>query len=773
MGPKRNREVNIFNVSMLDVITGALGAFLILTALSVPFLPAKQLEAELDKAQNTVVELSSTLVKLTEPANSVNETSTEDVRDAFIAAQADLTERQARIESLQANLSSALEKKPDSLTLEVENQQLRTQVQQLSSVQQELAVKTQELSQVQAELSTLALRVPQTTLEAPLPTNTPQNNTLLSQTEAAELINQNSQLNILLATSQINESNLKTEVTTLQTELQTGRETLTQLETELQIAQSRIADIALVTPQADNTLTPELRANLELELQTQNETVFQLETQLATLSQVASENTALEQELQRLRAINEATLASSSNQNALQNELANLNSAFVELERNKLSLDANFQVMQNELNLAKAQRDSLVNDFAQLQEQLNNSEINRTAQTQTLAAQSQELAIQAQELGTLRLLQQSLESQNTSAVLSSQQTAQLASTLQTQLDQSQALVTQLSQEKQLADTRLSELERERDILNAQIATNTATNQGQAQENQTLAASLASLTSERDIIQAQLNQSTTDSASYAQALSDRQATIDSLQAQVNELSLQASQANTAQTQVQSYQQQTTSLTQQLADLQRTMSQVTAERDNLQLAKSSLETSLDQAYASAAASAASASASAAAANATNSLFAMISWDKPADVDLTVIDPNGLNFNAADTSAYRQDAASGAEILIDSQRGPGSEIWYTPVIKAGTYKVRANVYAPRLAGDDEPIPVNINLVHQNNGRRATALAVDLQYFTRNCMEVAHINVDASGQLSINQVMQPCGAKEDNTPKNYLQGIDGGAGN
>ena len=29
MGPKRDREVNIFNVSMLDVITGALGYFLI------------------------------------------------------------------------------------------------------------------------------------------------------------------------------------------------------------------------------------------------------------------------------------------------------------------------------------------------------------------------------------------------------------------------------------------------------------------------------------------------------------------------------------------------------------------------------------------------------------------------------------------------------------------------------------------------------------------------------------------------------------------------
>ncbi len=749
MGPKRDREVNIFNVSMLDVITGALGAFLILTALSVPFLPAKQLEAELDKAQNTVVELSSTLVKLTEPNTLNSEQSADDVREAFIAAQADLTERQARIEGLQADLSLALENKDESIDLELENQQLRAQIAELALLQTELVQKNQELAQVQAELSALALRVPEPTptvdsieLSQPLVENAGQNN-------VDELISENNQLNQLLSIAQNSELTIRTELAALQTELQERSERLASLEADLQVTELRLADALLKAPEVNDIVTPDLTATLELELNSQNEKILALEEQLASLALVSSENTALQQELERLKSINAATLASATDQNAMQTELTNLSNTFAELERTKLALEANLQAMQTELNAAKTERDTLANNVAQLQENYANAEASRAAQER--------------ELTDLRLESQNLQSQNTSVAEARQQSALLAGSLQAQLDQSQALVTQMSQEKQQVDARLGELERERDLLSAQLAST----QVQAQNNQELASSLSSLTAERDSLQAQLQRATTDATSYTQALADRQASIDSLQQQLNTLSLQASQASTAQSQVQSYQQQNADLTQRLSQLETSMSQVMAERDTFQRESASLQTSLQQA------SAAAAAASAVVASSTNSLFAMISWDKPADVDLTVIDPNGLNFNAADSSAYRQDSRSGAEILIDSQRGPGSEIWYTPTIQPGTYKVRANVYAPRLAGDDEPIPVNINLVHQNNGRRATALTVDLQYFTKNCMEVAHINVTPAGQLSINQVMQPCGAKEDNTPKNYLQGIDNGAGN
>ena len=760
MGPKRDREVNIFNVSMLDVITGALGAFLILTALSVPFLPAKQLEAELDKAQNAVVELSSTLVKLTEPNTLNTEQSAEDVRAAFLAAQADLTERQTRIENLQADLNLALETNNETVDLQTENRELRSQIAELSNIQAELAEKTVALERVQSELSALALQVPapvEPVIETPVETVVE----AVAETNSAtlaELSANNTQLNNLLANSLKNEEALNEQLQSLQAELQERSNTLTQLESELQVVELRLADALLKVPETADIITPEVKAALELELAAQTESINALQSQLSELSNVSTENIALQQELERLKSINEATLASSTDQNALQQELATLSATFAELERTKLSLEASLQTVQNELNTTVADRDTLALSVAQLQENYTNAEASRVAQER--------------ELTDLRLQNQTLQSQSSTVSASSQQATQLASSLQAQLDQSQALVTQLSQERQQVDGRLGELERERDILSAQIAST----QLQAQENQTLNASLASLATERDALQAQVQRAATDVASYSQTLADRQATIDSLQAQLNQLSLQASQASTAQTQIQSYQQQNSDLTQRLAQLETSLAQLSAERDALQRESASLQTSLQQSAATAAAAtaaAAAANATMAAPAATNSLFAMISWDKPADVDLTVIDPNGLNFNAADSTAYRQDPASGAEILIDSQRGPGSEIWYTPTIRPGIYKVRANIYAPRLSGDDEPIPVNINIVHQNNGRRATAMAVDLQYFTKNCMEVAHINVSSNAQLSISQVMQPCGAKEDNTPKEYLQGIDNNVGN
>jgi cell division protein FtsB len=53
---RRNREITIFNLSMLDVICGALGAFLFLVAILVPYY-RKDLAAQIRRLQETVAEL--------------------------------------------------------------------------------------------------------------------------------------------------------------------------------------------------------------------------------------------------------------------------------------------------------------------------------------------------------------------------------------------------------------------------------------------------------------------------------------------------------------------------------------------------------------------------------------------------------------------------------------------------------------------------------------------------------------------------------------------
>ncbi len=57
---RRKREISIFNLSMLDVISGALGAFLFLVAILVPFYK-KDLAAMLRQLQQTVSELRGQL----------------------------------------------------------------------------------------------------------------------------------------------------------------------------------------------------------------------------------------------------------------------------------------------------------------------------------------------------------------------------------------------------------------------------------------------------------------------------------------------------------------------------------------------------------------------------------------------------------------------------------------------------------------------------------------------------------------------------------------
>ncbi len=69
---RRNREISIFNLSMLDVISGALGAFLVLVAILVPYY-RKDLAAQIRQLQETVTELRQELEETQEQLDTAQQ----------------------------------------------------------------------------------------------------------------------------------------------------------------------------------------------------------------------------------------------------------------------------------------------------------------------------------------------------------------------------------------------------------------------------------------------------------------------------------------------------------------------------------------------------------------------------------------------------------------------------------------------------------------------------------------------------------------------------
>lgn len=69
---RRKREISIFNLSMLDVISGALGAFLFLVAILLPFYQ-KDLAAQVRQLQQTLAEVESQLEETQEQLETAEE----------------------------------------------------------------------------------------------------------------------------------------------------------------------------------------------------------------------------------------------------------------------------------------------------------------------------------------------------------------------------------------------------------------------------------------------------------------------------------------------------------------------------------------------------------------------------------------------------------------------------------------------------------------------------------------------------------------------------
>jgi DNA repair exonuclease SbcCD ATPase subunit len=74
---------------------------------------------------------------------------------------------------------------------------------------------------------------------------------------------------------------------------------------------------------------------------------------------------------------------------------------------------------------------------------------------------------------------------------------------------------------------------------------------------------------------------------------------------------------------------------------------------------------------------------------------------DVDMTVTDPSGRNFN------YKSKKAPGrpGEFTLDSRSGPGAEIWQAENFIPGVYKVKLSLY--QNYGNESPAEVSLTVV------------------------------------------------------------------
>lgn len=121
----------------------------------------------------------------------------------------------------------------------------------------------------------------------------------------------------------------------------------------------------------------------------------------------------------------------------------------------------------------------------------------------------------------------------------------------------------------------------------------------------------------------------------------------------------------------------------------------------------------------------------------LLVHIQWGtKYQDVDLRVVDPSGTEFS------YEHKTYPGkpGELSVDSQYGPGNEVWSNPSAAAGDYRVFAELY--NLHGENDTPTVTGSVIHRDGSSALppARLSVKQQKYL-----VATVTVGADGRVSI----------------------------
>lgn len=121
----------------------------------------------------------------------------------------------------------------------------------------------------------------------------------------------------------------------------------------------------------------------------------------------------------------------------------------------------------------------------------------------------------------------------------------------------------------------------------------------------------------------------------------------------------------------------------------------------------------------------------------LLVHIEWvTKFQDIDLHVIDPSGAEFSFERRSYPGNPGA----LSVDSQFGPGNEVWSSPAAAPGEYRIYANLY--NLHGVNGTPTVTGSVIHRDG---STALPATRLTSKQQKVLVATVTVAADGGVSV----------------------------
>jgi hypothetical protein len=155
----QRREINIFNMSLLDILCGALGAFCFMMLVALPYYKPATNAAEIQKQREKTEELMRQIEKLRENLNEPG--AARDLEELLKQLQAQIRSLQGQVTQLTAE-NEQLRKEKEQLAaqnqqLNARNQELTAQNQQLTAEKQQLAAQNQQLTK---ENSQLRVRTP-------------------------------------------------------------------------------------------------------------------------------------------------------------------------------------------------------------------------------------------------------------------------------------------------------------------------------------------------------------------------------------------------------------------------------------------------------------------------------------------------------------------------------------------------------------------------------------------------------------------------------------
>ena len=128
--------------------------------------------------------------------------------------------------------------------------------------------------------------------------------------------------------------------------------------------------------------------------------------------------------------------------------------------------------------------------------------------------------------------------------------------------------------------------------------------------------------------------------------------------------------------------------------------------------------------------------AAENPNNFLMISTTWaSEKHDIDLEIVDVNNKKFNFKKKSYGGVDG----QFEIDSRYGPGLEMWKTPKLHPGTYKIKVSLYNSN--GNDNPAEVQANVITVTENIKLPVITLTKTDKTKEI----RITVDEKGKITL----------------------------